>query len=105
MVKSVLLASIVSLFAVGVLSIDASSAEPAMQKDLDASYNRGYEYGAAITACMNYERGFLSEEGILLVLLRTTGMKTISAPERAHLFSMLRQDYPKCAAHLAKFGV
>ena len=103
--KSVLLASIVSLYAVGVLPIDAGSAEPAFQNELDASYNRGYEYGAAITACMNYERGFLSEEGVLLVLLRTTGMNTISAPEKAHLFNMLRRDYPKCAAHLAKFGV
>lgn len=103
--KCVLLASIVLLSAVSILSIDAISVEPAMQKDLDASYNRGYEYGAAITACMNYERGFLSEEGVLLVLLRTAGMNTISAPEKAHLFNMLRQDYPKCAAHLAKFGV
>ena len=56
--KSVLQASIVSLIAVSILPIDAGSAGPAMQKDLDASYNRGYEYGAAITACMNYERGF-----------------------------------------------
>ena len=40
-----------------------------------------------------------------LVLLRATGMNTISAPEKAHLFNMLRRDYPKCAAHLAKFGV